>query len=603
MNLNIRHIIKTSISVFRDNGGILGLSRYLTVTLKHNGFKYLYYKTIIKYSGPLIYQDWISRFEKNEIKYYENQGSQAKASFTIVLYVADGVKSNHLMDYMLRVKNCANTAFELVLLADCKKTLEEIKACSEAYDINKCLLSISLADSYKPKLINRWVIPLTTNTLLHPLALHYISSAISENKKIRFIYTDDDLINKDNVRFSPRFKPGWNPDYFYSSNYIGDFSVYDGETLLKTLNGESFKVLFHDRFRINLNLTSNLCRNSIHHIPKILAHIETHSNSNSDLIQSRRQSLAIFFQSLNIDANVQALPERNCLKYNVKIPEKTRVTIIIPTKDALEITRQAINSIIEKTDYNNFEILLVDNNSTNPEALDYFELLNRHEKCSVLKYPKPFNYSAINNFAVQHALGDYVLLLNNDVEVINREWLKEMLSHAIRPDIGCVGAKLLYPNETIQHAGIVTGLGGVAGHPFRYQSNAIPGYMNRLQCIQNYSAVTAACLLVKKSIYHEVGGLDETNLAVAFNDVDFCLKVRDAGYFNLWTPDALLYHHESVSRGKDDVAAKRKRFNKEVMYMKRRWKSDCYNDDMYSPNLTVYFEDFSLAFPPRKRDI
>jgi glycosyltransferase involved in cell wall biosynthesis len=248
---------------------------------------------------------------------------------------------------------------------------------------------------------------------------------------------------------------------------------------------------------------------------------------------------------------------------------------------------------------------VVDNGSDDPAALAYLASLadGTHPlargRARVVRYEAPFNYSAINNFAVRQARGDLVALLNNDLEAITPDWLDEMASHAMRPEIGCVGALLYYPNDTIQHAGIILGLGGVAGHAFRDFPRGTEGVFNRARLVQNYSAVTAACLVVRKAVYEQAGGLDEKELAVAFNDVDFCLKVREAGYRNLWTPFAEFVHHESASRGVDDTDEKAARFRSEVEAMLGRWGSKLLRDPAYNPNLTLDHTDFSLANPPR----
>ena len=235
---------------------------------------------------------------------------------------------------------------------------------------------------------------------------------------------------------------------------------------------------------------------------------------------------------------------------------------------------------------------MVDNGSTEPETLAYFREIERQGDARVLRHDAPFNYSAINNFAAGKARGSILGLINNDIEVIAPDWLSEMVSWAAQPDLGCVGAKLYYADGSIQHGGVITGLGGVAGHAHRHFPREHPGYFGRLKGVQNLSAVTGACLLVRKEIYDRVGGLDEKNLTVALNDVDLCLKVRAAGYLNVWTPYAELYHLESVSRGPEDNPEKIKRFRKEIEYMKGRWTLD--PDPYYSPNLTRDLEDFSL---------
>jgi GT2 family glycosyltransferase len=266
-----------------------------------------------------------------------------------------------------------------------------------------------------------------------------------------------------------------------------------------------------------------------------------------------------------------------------------------------------VDSILEKTTYPNYEVIIVDNGSDDPAALAYLDslaqgthpLVKPTHRARVLRYDQPFNFSAINNFAVTQAQGELVGMLNNDLEVITPGWLDEMAAQALRPGIGCVGAMLYYPNDTIQHAGCIVGLGGVAGHAFRDYPRGTEGKFNRARLVQNYTAVTAACLIVRKSTYELVGGLDEQNLTIAFNDIDFCLRVNAAGYRNLWTPFAELYHHESVSRGAEDTPEKHERFRAEVEYMMKRWPEELRHDPAYNPNLTLELTDFTLAAPPR----
>ena len=254
-----------------------------------------------------------------------------------------------------------------------------------------------------------------------------------------------------------------------------------------------------------------------------------------------------------------------------------------------------IDSVFRRTAYKNYEVVIVDNASVEKKTLQYFDAIQSKSNVRVLNYPHKFNYSAINNYAVSQCDdSDYVLLLNNDTEVINDGWLTEMLSIAQQEDVGCVGAKLYYSNNLIQHAGVILGVGGVAGHSHKYFANQSNGYFSRLKLRQDISAVTAACLLVKKSIYEKVNGLNEKDLTVAFNDVDFCLKVRELGFRNVWTPFAELYHYESISRGAEDTPEKVKRFNQEVEYMQHKWGNKLLADPYYNKNLTLTSEDFSL---------
>ncbi len=270
------------------------------------------------------------------------------------------------------------------------------------------------------------------------------------------------------------------------------------------------------------------------------------------------------------------------------------VSLLIPTRDGCEILKRCVDSILEKTSYKNYEILILNNQSRRPETLNYLNTVARDKRISVHNWDYPFNYSAINNFGASKAVGAILGLLNNDVEVISPGWLDEMVSHACREDIGCVGAKLYYPNDTVQHAGVVLGIGGVAGHAHKYFDRNEPGYFSRLMVVQNISAVTGACLVVRKSLFEQVGGLDEEHLSVAFNDVDLCLKIREAGFRNLWTPFAELYHYESLTRGANDSNKKRARARREAEYMRKRWGSALDTDPAYNPNLTLVHEDFSL---------
>jgi GT2 family glycosyltransferase len=258
-----------------------------------------------------------------------------------------------------------------------------------------------------------------------------------------------------------------------------------------------------------------------------------------------------------------------------------------------------VNSILSNTSYPNFELLIVDNGSNDTATLQYLGSLQGEPRVRVVRDERPFNYSALNNAAVRMVQGELLALDNNDLEVTSSDWLSEMVSVALQPGVGAVGARLWYPDNTLQHGGVVLGLDGIAGHAQKRLRRGAYGYFSRACLTQDYSAVTAACLVIRKSIYEEVGGLNEIDLAVAFNDVDFCLRVREAGYRNVWTPFAEMYHLESATRGIEDTPEKQQRFSNEVQYMKQRWGEQLLNDPAYNPNLTLVGTDFSLAWPPR----
>jgi GT2 family glycosyltransferase len=282
------------------------------------------------------------------------------------------------------------------------------------------------------------------------------------------------------------------------------------------------------------------------------------------------------------------------VKYNLP-KQLPLVSIIIPTRNAKALVKQCIDSIFEKTTYSNFEIILVDNGSDDPSSLDYFAELNERDNIRVVRDDGNFNFSRLNNEAVKVAKGELLCLMNNDIEVISPDWLDEMVSQAVRPEIGAVGAKLLYPNDTVQHAGVILGLGGIAGHAHLGIHRNDPGYFGRANLVQNFIAVTAACLVIRKEIYENVGGLNEKDFAVAFNDVDFCIRVHQAGYHNLWTPFAEMYHHESATRGSDLAPEKIERFKQEIKSMELLYGNILFNDPAYNPNLSLDLSFGSFA--------
>jgi GT2 family glycosyltransferase len=278
--------------------------------------------------------------------------------------------------------------------------------------------------------------------------------------------------------------------------------------------------------------------------------------------------------------------------------ERPMVSIVIPTRDRASCLRKCLDSIFEKTDYRNYEVIVLDNESHESETLEFLAALEKRERVRVERIEGAFNYSRLNNRGVELSRGSFIALLNNDVEVINDGWLSEMVSHALRPEVGMVGARLWYPNGTIQHGGVILGAGGIAGHAhvgLRHEH----GYFARANLAQNFSAVTAACAVVRRKVYVQLGGFDEVNLTVTFNDVDFCLRLREAGYWVVWTPHAELVHHESASRGFDDSTPKQVRCLAEIDYMKAKWGDKLRRDPFYNPNLSLGENLFTLAFPPR----
>lgn len=423
---------------------------------------------------------------------------------------------------------------------------------------------------------------------LLPEAQQLIAKIFHNHSQVLLVYTDHDELDESGARINPHFKPAWNLDLFYSINYLGSSVFvrrdwYEGLELSSSLGLET----------LLWKMLPSLNAQQIFHLPVICYHSFTNK-----ITEKTREIDWLILRVTH--AAIQTGCFESSRRLLFPLPKNLPlVSLIIPTKDQLQLLQACIKSILEKTNYANYEIIIVNNNSQQHETLVWLNSIQAEStKIKVLNYQQVFNYSAINNFAVKKAQGSIIGLVNNDIEVINTEWLDEMVSHACRTDIGCVGAKLYYPDGRIQHAGVILGSGGGSGHAHRYYPRNAEGYLGRLKLVQNFTAVTGACLLVRKSLYEAVGGLNEKDLPIAWSDIDLCLKIQQLGYRNLWTPYAELYHHESVSRGRDRTKQQRKRYLAEKAYMYRTWKALMYQDPCYNSNLTVMGEGFSLGLPP-----
>jgi len=450
-----------------------------------------------------------------------------------------------------------------------------------------------------------WIALLDHDDLLPVQALVRVAQTISENPHAQLIYSDEDKIDEQGVRQGPYFKTDWNPDLFLSHNMITHLGVYK-TSLIRSIDGFRTGVEGAQDYDLALRCIEKIKPKQIIHIPEILYHWRIHAEStagNADdakpyAMLAGEKALNEHLDRMNINAKAELIGHGFRVRY--ALPENDpMVSLIIPTKNAHGLVKQCVESILNLTTYTNYEIIIVDNGSDDTESLAYFSELSHHPKIRVHRDDGPFNYSALNNRAAEIANGEYLGLVNNDIEVISPDWLSEMLSHAARPGVGAVGAKLLYPDDTIQHAGVVLGIGGWAGHSHKHRPHDDLGYCGRTSLVSNFAAVTAACLLVSKAKFMQVGMLNEEHLKVACNDVELCLKLLDAGYLNVWTPYAVLYHHESATRGYEDNPEKKARFKKELSYMREHWGELLAKDPFYSPNLTLSDEQFNYAFPPR----
>lgn len=424
-------------------------------------------------------------------------------------------------------------------------------------------------------------------------ALKVLAETIEE-KQADLIYSDEDWYDSLPIKpFWPNYKPDFSPETLRSINYIGNFFV-SSLALLKQAGGiteAEEQIHFYD---ILLRLSEKA--NRIYHVPKVLVYRNRQNliknEIKSMLKNADLEALKEHLGRMRIEAKVSGLEENNIHRICYSITGDPLVSILIPNKDHVEDLKKCLDSIQDKTNYQNYEILIIENNSEKEETFAYYETLIKNTKCKVIKWEKSFNYSAINNFGVSHAKGDYILLLNNDVEVITNHWLEEMLGTAMQKGIGAVGAMLLYPDNTVQHAGAVYGICGLVGHVHKNFPKDAQGYYHRLQIAQNFSCVTAACLMVPRKVFQECKGLDE-RFEVAFNDMDFCLRIRKHGYRIVMTPFAKLYHYESKSRGAEDSIEKLARFHREIALFRDIWQQELLlGDPYYNENLTAHRDDF-----------
>lgn len=473
------------------------------------------------------------------------------------------------------------------------KKLENNEGISE--NTNKCL-EMATGD---------YIALFDHDDLLHPSAL-YENMRVIEEQDADFIYSDEDTFSKTPAdAYCPHYKPDFSPDTLRSYNYICHFTVFKKELLSQT---GWFRKEYDGSQDYDMILRLTEKAKVIAHIPRILYYWRAHPASVASNVSAKtycmdaaKAALDAHLERVGLKGKATDASIPSVYKINYEITGNPLISIIIPNKDHREDLLKCIQSILEKSTYENFEIIVVENNSEEEETFACYKELEKNSKIQVVYWKKEFNYSAINNFGFQYTNGEYIVLLNNDIEIITGDWIQEMLMFAQRQDVGAVGAKLYYPDNTVQHAGIILGIGGVAGHSHKYFDRDAYGYASRLMLAQNLSAVTAACMMMPRRVFEEVGGLDE-GFQVAFNDVDLCMRIRRAGYLIVFTPFAEFYHYESKSRGYEDTPEKVDRFNSEIQRFYDRWDHVLEEGDpYYNPNLTLRTEDFAVKPPDEGR--
>ena len=435
--------------------------------------------------------------------------------------------------------------------------------------------------------------------LLAPQALFRIAEALTADPQADAVYTDEDKVTTDlSEHFQPHFKPDFNLDLLRSNNYITHFFVV--RTRLAREAG-GFRREFDGAQDYDFIFRCTEEAKKVLHVPEVLYHWRTHKASTADnpaskmyAFEAGKRAIEAHLARCGQEGTVSLRKDLGFYRVEYPVQGEPLVSILIPNRDQKETLEKCLNSIWEKSTYKNYEILIVENNSSSPEIFDYYREIEKRPGVRILTWKEGFNYSAINNFGEKSAAGDYLLFLNNDVEVINSRWIEELLGNCQRKEVGIVGAKLYYPDDTIQHAGTVIGIGGIAGHAFLNMPRSRTGYLHKASLQMDLSAVTAACMMMKRQVFKQLGGFEE-RLSVAFNDVDLCLRTVQAGYLVVYNPEVELYHYESKSRGAEDSEEKVRRFQEEIEFMRCRWmdllkKGDPY----YNRNLTLSKWNYSL---------
>ncbi len=561
------------------------------------------------------YQKWIKNNERYDLGYINKAIDNLKLKPVYSLMMSSPNGNALWLDQAIdSVRRQCYPYWELYLPAN-ESAPPDIQACLAKWratgdpriNILASREELSAAQTYNRALAEArgdFVAFLGAGDTLAPDALYVAAELLNAHPDAEFIYSDEDKIQEDCIRFDPFFKPDWSPDLCRSMAYTGNLALYRRRTVarlggLREAAGASFA------YDLVLRLTEAIDPAPILHLPRILYHARSTPAALNQLpgvsaVGERGQAVLEDYWRRH-DIGGEVVPGRWPGTYRLKRSglEPPRVVIIIPFRDKADLLETCVASILARTDYPNYEILLVNNRSTEPATAAFLEKTADNPAIRCLSYDQVFNFAAINNFAVSHSGADHILFLNSDTEVISPEWLTAMMEHMTRKEVGAVGAKLIYYDGTVQHAGVVMGITQICGHAFRGFPADHPGYFGQLQIVRNCSAVTGACMLVKKAVFQAVGGFDHQNLPVGYNDVDLCLKMLAAGYLIVWTPYALLYHREYASRGDDRDLQDRSRQEYqrvigELEFFEKKWRRYIDHDPYYNPNLTRLFENYGF---------
>lgn len=582
--------------------------------IRQHGVRELTQKVRSELNQGHAYLDWIKANELTEDQYpvlLKSAHAWAHRPLISVLMPTYNSPLNYLREAIESVQAQVYPNWELCIADDASPLPEVREYLTEAArqdarivlnfrEKNGHISESSNTALYSSK--GEWVALLDHDDRLHPMALFWVVHALQDRKDAQIIFSDEDKIDGEGLRFDPYFKGEYNRELMWAQNMISHLGCYRRSTLVE-IGGFRTGYEGSQDYDLALRVIERSQPEQIVHVPRVLYHWRAIAGSTALAPDQKpyadsasRRALKDHLERLGIPACVEPSPEiPNMNRVRPQLPASLPlVSVLIPTRDRIELLRTCIESIQKQSTYPNIEIIVIDNNSAEPASLAYFDALAK-QGIQVIRDPRPFNFSALNNFAASHAKGEFLCLMNNDIEIVTPGWLEELLSFAAMPGIGAVGARLWYPGQGgLQHGGVVVGLGGVAGHAHVGLAKGHVGHFGRIALHHRLLAVTAACLMIRKSDYLKVGGLDE-KLAVAFNDVDFCLRLHKAGLACVYTPYAEMIHHESASRGNDLSDDQRDRFMSEEQFMHLRWGEALANDPFFSPNLSLQHSDFRPA--------
>lgn len=583
--------------------------------INKNGIKYTLHRTKNKIMNGndveegIDYDTWFRKNQptEQELEFQRNHKFEYSPKISIVVPTYN-TKPEFLRAMIESVENQTYRNWELCIADGASKNEDTLKMLREYMELDERIKVKFLKENYQISgntneglkiVTGEYVALLDHDDLLTHNALFEYVKVINEDIDAEFIYSDEDKTDENDLEFfGPHFKQDWAPDTLRSYNYITHFSVFS-KKLLDEVGYFNSEFDGSQDYDMILRLTEKAKK--VVHIPKVLYHWRVHSESTASGMDAKPYALIAAQKALR--AHLERIGEKAIVregkfsgsyKVDFEIIGNPKVSIIIPNKDEVNTLKTCINSILDKTEYKNYEIIIIENNSTKKSTFKYYdEISNNNKNIKVLKWEREFNYSAINNFGVKNSNGEYIVLLNNDIEVISSNWITELLMHAQRKSVGAVGAKLYYPDNSVQHCGVILGVGGIADHLGKEFDRYDVGHIGRLMITQNISAVTAACMMIRRDVYEEVGGLSE-EFVVAYNDIDLCMKIREKGYLIVLNPFAELYHYESKSRGQEDTPEKVERFVKEVELFKSRW-SEKLKDPYYNVNFSNESARFKLG--------